>query len=164
MILQDSYLKLTENFRKFCGVKIARNEICYILIGKRIGRFWFGRLVKKVIGSPGSVEFDWEWVLKREEEKGDVIGFWHSHPSGEIELSFRDSHTTIAWETCFYKPLLCVIQVARQWRCYRCFRYYGVIDDARNYCFRPIPLFKIGPFFFARRRGEAFFVSGEIYY
>ncbi|MBA7608074.1 hypothetical protein ES703_15249 [subsurface metagenome] len=84
-------------------------EICYILIGKRMGRFWLGRLVKKTTGTASSVEFDWEWVLKREEEKGDVIGFWHTHTM-EGTPSDRDVDTMVAWADCFYKPLLCIIQ------------------------------------------------------
>ncbi|GAI19599.1 unnamed protein product [marine sediment metagenome] len=84
-------------------------EICYILIGKRIGRFWLGRLVKKTTGTASSVEFDWAWVLRREEEKGDVLGFWHTHEKKEIP-SDRDVETMGAWVDCFYKPLLCIIE------------------------------------------------------
>lgn len=86
-----------------------KNEVCYTLIGKRVGRFWFGRLVKKTIGNTASVEFDWEWALKREETKGDIIGFWHTHPE-KPEPSSRDSRVMRAWIDCFGKPLLCIIE------------------------------------------------------
>jgi len=90
-------------------------EICYVLIGKRIGRFSLGRLVKKTTGTAASVEFDWDWVLKREEEKDDILGFWHTHLDG-IEPSERDAKTMIAWTDCFGKTLLCIIQNSKQ-RC-----------------------------------------------
>jgi len=99
-----------------------KNEICYILVGKRIGRFWFGQLVKKVIGSATSVEFDWEWVLKREEEKGDVLGFWHSHQT-DIRPSTRDIETMLAWIRCFGKMLVCVIQTENYRASYLCSFY-----------------------------------------
>ncbi len=69
-----------------------------------------GRLVKKVTGKPASVKFNGEWTLKREEKKGDVIGFWHTHPDGNLEPSERDIKTMKAWISCFGKPLFCVIQ------------------------------------------------------
>lgn len=86
-----------------------KKEICYIMLGKRIGRFYFGRLVKKTIGNSHSVKFNGDWVLKREEEKGDIIGFWHTHEK-EVTPSDRDIKTMVAWTNCFYKPLLCIIQ------------------------------------------------------
>lgn len=86
-------------------------EICYILVGKRIGRFYFGRMVKKTIGNSNSVEFNWQWVLNREETKGDVIGFWHTHPRqiSEPSVSERDFKTMNAWFSCLGKILLCII-------------------------------------------------------
>lgn len=69
-----------------------------------------GRLVKKVTGNSASVRFDGQWALKREEKKGDVVGFWHTHPDGTLEPSKRDIKTMQAWIGCFGKPLLCVIQ------------------------------------------------------
>ncbi|MBA7619853.1 hypothetical protein ES703_27194 [subsurface metagenome] len=87
----------------------TRNEVCYVLVGKQLGRLFLGKLVKKSVGSPSLVEFDWEWVLKREEKKEDVLGFWHTHPHG-AEPSERDIKTMRAWVSCFNKPLFCVIQ------------------------------------------------------
>ena len=99
-----------------------KNEICYILVGKRVNRFWFGRLVKKVIGNAISVKFDWEWVLKREEMKGDVLGFWHSHQT-DIRPSARDIKTMLAWIRCFGKMLVCVIQTENYRASYLCTFY-----------------------------------------
>ncbi|MBA7625004.1 hypothetical protein ES703_32425 [subsurface metagenome] len=99
------------------------NESCYVLIGKRIGRFWLGRLVKKTTGTASSVEFDWEWVLRREEEKSDILGFWHSHET-DIRPSSRDIETMLAWIRCFGKRLVCIIQTENYRASYLC-AFYG---------------------------------------
>ena len=87
-----------------------KNEICYIILGKAKPYYIRGRLVKKVTGKPASVKFDGDWVSRREEKKGDVVGFWHTHPGGTLKPSARDRKTMKAWINCFGKPLLCVIQ------------------------------------------------------
>ena len=61
-------------------------------------------------GSPADVEFDADWVLDREETRGDVVGFYHTHPSGQPNPSERDLRTMRAWAGSFGKPLLCLIQ------------------------------------------------------
>ncbi len=85
-------------------------EICKIVLGKYRKRFFLGRLVKKTIGTGHSVKFDGNWVLKREEERGDVLGFYHSHPNGNHKLSERDIKTMAAWIDCFDKTLICIIE------------------------------------------------------
>jgi proteasome lid subunit RPN8/RPN11 len=80
-----------------------------VLVGRRQGRVWFGRLVRHSQGSPTSVRFDAGWVLRREERRGDVVGFYHTHPPRSHQLSARDVRTMRAWCGCFGKPLLCVI-------------------------------------------------------
>ncbi len=60
-------------------------------------------------GSPTGVEFDWAVVIKREERRGDVLGFYHTHPFGLNRPSRRDVRTMRAWCDCLGKPLLCVI-------------------------------------------------------
>lgn len=86
------------------------NEVCYVLVGRRRGAIWEGRLCRYQAGGPGSVEFDWAWVLAREEQEGDVLGFYHTHPAGRTMPSERDARTMRAWVGCFGKPLLCVIE------------------------------------------------------
>lgn len=86
-----------------------RSEVSYILIGKQSDSFPFGRLVRKRKGTPGSVEFDWRWALEREEKKGDVLGFYHSHLNNQ-EISGRDIKTMMAWASCFGKDLLCIVE------------------------------------------------------
>jgi proteasome lid subunit RPN8/RPN11 len=85
------------------------NEIFYILVGQRRGRVWYGRLCRRQVGSPGSVQFDWAWVLEREERRGDIVGFFHTHPPGSRLPSKRDVRTMQAWASCLGKPLLCLI-------------------------------------------------------
>ena len=88
----------------------SKNESCYVLVGQRRGRIWFGRLRRRLAGQPASVEFDWEWVLSREERCGDVAGFYHTHQAGLAAPSDRDVRTMRAWVSCLGKPLLCLIQ------------------------------------------------------
>jgi len=80
------------------------------MLGKMKPHYVRGRLVKKTMGNAVSVKFDWNWVLKREEKKGDVLGFWHTHPDGNLKPSVRDRKTMEGWINCFGKPLYCVIQ------------------------------------------------------
>lgn len=82
------------------------SEEIAVLIGQRRGHVWYGRLRQRQVGEPASVEFDWAWVLEREERQGDVIGFYHTHPSGLTTPSERDLRTMRAWAGCFGKPPL----------------------------------------------------------
>jgi hypothetical protein len=87
------------------------NEEAGILVGRRKGGIWLGRLCRWGQGGAASVEFDWSWVLEREKRRGDVIGFWHTHPFGFAGPSRRDVRTMHAWVDCLGKPLLCLIEV-----------------------------------------------------
>ena len=66
--------------------------------------------MRPINGKPASVEFDADWVLQREETRGDVVGFYHTHPSGMSSPSVRDCRTMRAWAGSFGKPLLCLIE------------------------------------------------------
>lgn len=90
-----------------------RNERAAILLDS-------GRLVRWREGGPAHVVADGAWALKREEAKGDVAGFFHTHPPGVAGMSGRDRETMQAWASCFGKPLLCLIEcddVLRAWIC-----------------------------------------------
>jgi len=102
-----------------------KKEICYIILGRRGKKILRGRLIKKIIGKKTMVKFDGGWVLKREEQKGDILGFWHTHPDGNLSPSIRDRKTMEAWITCFGKPLLCIIQNACHKKAYLVSLLYG---------------------------------------
>jgi hypothetical protein len=85
------------------------NEIGYVVLGQRRGRLWHGRLWRRATGGPAAVEVDWAAVLEREERRGDVLGFYHTHPGGGAAPSERDVRTMRAWVSCLGKPLLCLI-------------------------------------------------------
>ena len=89
-------------------------ERCWTLVGWRRGPFWLVRRVQSVDGKPSSVEFDPTWVVEREEARGDILGFYHTHPSSITVPSVRDTQTMHGWVTAFGKPLLCLIEANDQ--------------------------------------------------
>lgn len=94
-------------------------EYCWTLVGRRQGRFWYARRERAILGQVDSVEFDAAWVLQREESKGDIVGFYHTHPGGPPCPSRRDVSTMRAWVGSFGKPLLCLIESEGQLAAYR---------------------------------------------
>jgi len=85
-------------------------EQCWTLLGARRGRVWFCRRVRRTSGERAAVRFDGLWALNREETRGDVVGFLHTHPDGPASPSARDVRTMRAWCLAFGKPLLCLIE------------------------------------------------------
>jgi proteasome lid subunit RPN8/RPN11 len=75
--------------------------------------------MRPTAGNLSSVAFNGDWVLRREESKGDVVGFYHTHPSGLPEPSEQDNRTMWAWVGSFGKPLLCLIEADRRVRAYQ---------------------------------------------
>jgi proteasome lid subunit RPN8/RPN11 len=95
--------------------RVTRNafvEESWTLVGERRGPLWYARRVRPTSGDPASVAFDGAWALRREERRGDVVGFLHTHPAGFPRPSARDLRTMRAWCGAFGKPLLCVIVTA----------------------------------------------------
>lgn len=82
----------------------------WIMVGKRKGRYWRGRYMRHSSGGAAHVQVHGSWTMRREEEKGDVIGFYHTHPTFPADPSDRDIRTMQAFVSCFGKPLLCVIK------------------------------------------------------
>ena len=85
------------------------DEECWTLVGQRRGRIWIARRIGYAIGDPASVRFDGAAALAREERRGDVVGFLHTHPAGPLRPSRRDVRTMRAWCSAFDKPLICLI-------------------------------------------------------
>jgi len=84
-------------------------ENCWTLIGRRRGRIWYARRIRRSAGTSTTVAFDAKAVLDREEGRGDVVGFFHTHPHSDPQPSRRDMDTMRAWCSAFGKPMLCVI-------------------------------------------------------
>lgn len=99
--------------------KLLTVEQCWTLVGHRRGELWLARRMRKTSGKPASVEFDAAWTLAREESRGDVVGFYHTHPAGISEPSRRDDRTMHAWVGSFGRPLLCVIEAENIARAFR---------------------------------------------
>jgi hypothetical protein len=89
------------------------------LLGRRRGRVWYARRARPQTGERACVAFDGPWVLEREEQHRDVVGFYHTHPDGPAGPSRRDLRTMRAWCSAFGKPLLCLIESPSGLRGYR---------------------------------------------
>jgi hypothetical protein len=61
-----------------------------------------------------SVEFDYQKVYDREDTYHDVVGFFHTHPSGMNSMSSIDIETMKQWVKCLGKDLMCVIQTEEE--------------------------------------------------
>lgn len=98
-------------------------EHCWVLIGGRSGPLWHGRLKKLSSGTPTRVAFDFRSIQDREEKHGDIIGFYHTHPTFSAIPSGIDHNTMKAWVCSFGKPLICAIRGTDG------LRIYEYIDD-----------------------------------
>lgn len=87
------------------------NEVYHGMIGRIIGPWWFARSFgDDQEGSPGQVSFDWEKIMEREDSHGDIVGFYHTHPSFPGTPSSTDYATMGAWTLSLGRPLLCLIE------------------------------------------------------
>lgn len=94
-------------------------EHAWTLVGATDGAGCRARRTRRRAGSPSTVTADGAWTLGREETRGDVVGFYHTHPHGPLRPSERDLRTMRAWCDALGKPLLCVIATPTQvgaWR------------------------------------------------
>jgi proteasome lid subunit RPN8/RPN11 len=85
-------------------------EVYMLLVGQATEYLWWGKGGKKAKGNKHSVAFNADQAIKRDEEFGDVIGFYHTHPNFLASPSIRDDLTMWAWVACLGKPLICVIK------------------------------------------------------
>ena len=96
-------------WRRSEGNVTHTREECWTLLGHRRGGVWLMRAARHVVGQPVEVAFDAAWALAREERRGDVVGFLHTHPTDSLSPSRRDVRTMRAWCSAFGKPLVCLI-------------------------------------------------------
>ena len=90
-------------------------ERSWVLTGQPLEAGWRVCPCRPSRGQPHQVEADWRWALAREESRGDVVGFLHTHPTGcGTQPSSRDRDTMQAWCSAFGKPLLCLIRSGRR--------------------------------------------------
>ena len=60
------------------------NENCWVMTGKWHDDLWWARVRNKTCGIPIQVAFDYDWILKREDNGiKDTIGWLHTHPGME---------------------------------------------------------------------------------
>lgn len=88
------------------------NEVYQGLIGGIVGRYWWGVGHWDAEGSPGGVGFNHKVVMDRQVSHGDVVGFFHTHPSMPNSPSHIDYNTMGGWASSFGKPLVCCIRGA----------------------------------------------------
>lgn len=95
---------------------MAFYEICKILIGSEgFHSSGIPHLDATAINfytqeNAASVEFDHNAVFQREDRYHDVVGFYHTHPSGLNRMSNIDIQTMIQWVNCLGKSLICAIE------------------------------------------------------
>lgn len=82
-------------------------EECWIMYGFRILDNLYGIRIWESMGSPGSVDFNWQKIFKEHQK---IIGFIHTHPKGHFIPSSIDDTTMSGWVKAMGKPLLCGIE------------------------------------------------------
>lgn len=88
----------------------VENEVYLGLVGGVLGRYWWGVGHWDSEGSVSRVAFDHKKVMEREEQHGDVVGFYHTHPCTPSSPSQTDYMTMGGWTVCFGRPLVCLIR------------------------------------------------------
>lgn len=86
-----------------------KNEQCWILSGKVQGNLWWAKPLIEGSGCPVSVEFNYDRSMKQE-EKGKLVGWAHTHPSFLAVPSNRDHATMKVWVLSLGHSLVCVIK------------------------------------------------------
>lgn len=101
-------------------------EECWFIRGWKFGPYYLGWLDWHSKGTVASVDFDWEKAMK-----GNILGFYHSHPLGMTSPSTRDDRTMGAWVRAEGRSLLCGIFSGKDQACYRYDREGPVAIRAR---------------------------------
>lgn len=90
---------------------MLKNEVYHGVVGQVDGLHWWAKSFgDNSEGSPAQVAFNYQRIYERDITKGDVIGFYHTHPNTMACPSVTDYATMGAWTVCFGRPLLCMIE------------------------------------------------------
>lgn len=82
--------------------------------------------------NPSSVQFDYASIYKREDKYHDIVGFYHTHPSGMNCMSSIDIETMKQWVGCLGKSLVCLIETEEQ------INGWAFVKDGDEITHRPI--------------------------
>lgn len=108
------------------------NEVYAALFGKRDGDFIIARGYFPSEGSPSRVSFDYQAVLDREKERGDLIGFYHTHPNMSNQYSSIDYETMETWCDATGKYLYCLIEGNNGIEAYGCYNFGNKFSMGRT--------------------------------
>ena len=102
---------MRKNNRRRRPSGVPFREESEVLVGVRSGDVWVAHLHRPTRGEVVRVEADAAWAWWREEQYGDLLGFYHTHPprSG-VAPSATDEATMWRWVDALGRPLLCVIR------------------------------------------------------
>ncbi|MHA1675806.1 MAG: Mov34/MPN/PAD-1 family protein [Candidatus Njordarchaeales archaeon] len=81
----------------------------------------------------GSVEFDYQKIYEREDKYHDIIGFYHTHPSGMNFMSQTDVETMTQWVKCLGKSLSCLIETDSKLNGWIFFKNNGKVEHREIY-------------------------------
>lgn len=82
--------------------------------------------------NPSSVNFSYQMVYDREDKYHDIVGFYHTHPSGMNCMSSIDVETMNQWARCLGKSLICLIETDTQ------LNGWAFVKDGNEVTHRPI--------------------------
>lgn len=82
------------------------NEQCWILKGRHGRWAWSAKRILRTEGEPATVAFDPEYVWQN---RNEIIGWIHTHPSFTASPSDTDDTTMRAQVCALGRPLLCCI-------------------------------------------------------
>ena len=93
--------------------EILFREQCWLIKGFKTKTHYIGILSYQGEGDISSVDFDWRKATSK-----NILGFYHTHPSGLQTPSSRDDRTMSALVRAEGRPLLCGILTDDSNNCY----------------------------------------------
>jgi len=125
------------------------NEIFYAIFGRIFfGKFFIGKMYFFNEGVPTKVGFDYQKVIKKIENGGKLIGFYHTHPYMDAYMSRTDVNTMKSWVHCEGKTLYCIIKGNNGTWIYECFNYVQFKEEYFGYDVLSGKCFVLGNYIF----------------